>query len=214
MAEKESLLYGITRTVVTSFFETAYQQEVYGRENLPQEGAFILAANHGSMFDPPLIGNPVPRPIYFFARRTLLENKVAAWLYPRLNAIPVDREGADVRALKNVLQVLKQGSGILVFPEGTRTPDGSLLPGKAGIGLIACRAGVPVIPTRVYGSYEAWGRHRKLPTLQPTMTIIYGKPLLPEDYDPGKQVEDRYAQAAQKIMDAIGSIELPVTKID
>src|SRR5690606_8628925 len=107
-------------------------------------------------------GYPLSRPIYYFARKDLLRFKVSNWLLPRLFTIPVDRDGpSDVAALKRVFSVLKEGAGLLVFPEGTRTLDGNLQPGKPGVGMLACKVKVPVVPARVYGTFESFGKHHK-----------------------------------------------------
>src|SRR5204863_2734353 len=109
--------YHLSRLLARLFFGF----RIVHRERVIQTGPVILAMNHESYFDPPLAGNACDRPIYFFARRTLLDVPVLGWLLPKLNVIPVDQEGMDRSALKAVIRLLKQNQGVLIFPEGART---------------------------------------------------------------------------------------------
>ena len=97
----------------------------------------------------------------------------------------------------------------MLFPEGTRTSDGRLQEAQRGIGMIACKMNMTVLPARIFGTYAAFGRKNPMPLLGPTINIIYGTPLLPEDYDPGKSDPDRYQTAANNIMEAITALKLP-----
>ena len=214
MAET-SILYRMAQSVTGTYFELFHQVELYGLDNVPASGGFLLASNHASHYDPPLAGYGLPRTISYLARRTLLDSKVGAWLLPRLNTIPVDRDGpGDVAALRRVLAMIAKGHGVILFPEGTRSPDGKLQEPKAGVGFLACRAGVPVLPVRVFGTFEAFGRHRKLPRLGVPLQVVYGPPLLPAQFDPGNAAKGtRYQEAARRILDAIAAIELPRVRL-
>lgn len=182
--------------------------DIYGAEQVPRTGPFILASNHASFLDPPIVGAAVPREICYFARKTLFKGAFGK-LITDLNSIPVDRDGSDVSAIKKVLAKLKQGEGIIMFPEGTRTSDGNLQPARSGVGMIACKTGVPVVPVRVYGTYEVYSRHMKLPDLRHPLTVVFGKPLTPEHYDPGKGNKERYLEASNRIMGAIEALKNP-----
>src|SRR5205085_5989612 len=105
-----------------------FRFRILHRDRMIQSGPVILAVNHQSYLDPPLVGNASDRPIYFFARRTLLDVPVLNWLLPKLNVIPVDQEGMDRTAIKAVIRLLKANQGVLIFPEGARTLDGKLGP--------------------------------------------------------------------------------------
>ena len=167
------------------------------------------ASNHASMLDPPVVGLYIPRQVAFFARKTLWKPGLASWWLDGVGAIPVDRDGgADVAAIKRVLQSLRQGSVVILFPEGTRSRDGRLQGAKPGIGLIACRTGMPVVPARVFGSYDAFGRDGKL-RLGTRVSVRYGPALKPGDYDCPDDGKERYLRAAGRIMAAIERIELP-----
>ena len=114
-----------------------------GVENIPRRGGFIVAANHASLLDPPIVGAQVPRQMAAFARKTLWKGGIISWWLDTVGVIPVDRDGgSDVGAIRRVLQTLKQEKGIVLFPEGTRTQTGQLQRAKAGVGFMACRTGV------------------------------------------------------------------------
>jgi len=210
MAET-SLLYRCAQFVTGTYFELLHQVELHGLENVPASGGFLLASNHASHYDPPLVGFGLPRTISYFARRTLLDSRIGAWLLPRLNTIPVDRDGpGDVAALRRVLAMIAKGHGVIVFPEGTRSANGQLQEPKAGVGFLACRAGVPVLPVRVFGTYEAFGRQRKLPRLGVPLAVVYGPLIWPAQFDPGDADKGtRYQEAARRILAAIAAIEHP-----
>ncbi len=201
--------YAVSRQLAATAHGVFFPGEVAGLENLPARGGFLLAANHASFLDPPLIGCHVPRQIAYFARKTLWRGGFASWWLDTVGCIPVDRDGgSDVGALKRVLRALAAGHGLILFPEGTRSPDGELQASKAGVGLIACRAQVPVVPARIFGSHEAWGREGPLRPGTP-VSVVYGRPLAPGDYDDPVAGKERYQRASEKIMAAIASLELP-----
>lgn len=162
----------VCRLVLTSFFRV----RVFHMTRVPRTGGALLVANHQSYLDPVLAGYALPRDVHFMARDSLFKQSQFAGLIRYLNAYPVRRGTADVGAIKETLKRLKQGALITIFPEGTRSEDGSVAPLQAGTALIARRAKVPMIPTAIAGAYEAWPRTRKLPRLQP-MIVAYGEPL-------------------------------------
>jgi 1-acyl-sn-glycerol-3-phosphate acyltransferase len=128
----------------------------------------------------------------------------------RLKCIPVDRDGeGDIGAFKRVFAALKAGEGLQVFPEGTRTKDGRLQPARRGIGLLAGKPGVPVVPVRVFGTFETFNRRQFLPRPFYRLGVTYGRALLPRDYDPGPADPRRYEIIAQRIMDAIAALPPP-----
>src|SRR5207247_3259010 len=124
------------------------------RERMLQDGPVILAMNHQSYLDPPLAGITCDRAVYFLARRTLLDVPLLGRLLPKLNVIPVNQEGIDRSALKALIRVLKAGNAALVFPEGSRTVDGSLQPAEPGLGLVIAKTLAPAVPRRIFGAHE------------------------------------------------------------
>ncbi len=202
-------VYGLSHFVVSTLQDILFRGEVAGVEHIPLQGGLIVAANHASVLDPPLIGCQLPRQLTFFARKTLWKGGVVNWWLDAVGTIPVDRDsGSDVSAIKRVLQELKGGRAIIVFPEGTRTPTGALQPAKAGVGLLACRTGVPVVPARIFGSFEAFGRDRPLRVGIP-ISMVFGRPLGPAEYDSPADGKERYQRASERIMAAIAALELP-----
>jgi 1-acyl-sn-glycerol-3-phosphate acyltransferase len=205
--------YWFSHNIVRVVYDGFFRGDIEGEENLPPRGPFLLAANHQSHLDPPFVGAPVPHEIAFFARKTLWKPGIAAWWLDAIEAIPVDRDGgSDVRAMKRVFGAFKEGRVVILFPEGTRSPDGNLQPPKPGIGMLACRAGVPVIPARIFGSFEAFGRGGRL-RLGTPVSIVYAKPMAPAEYDDPSVGKARYELAAQRIMDRIAAIKPPTTPI-
>jgi 1-acyl-sn-glycerol-3-phosphate acyltransferase len=165
--------YGLCRLAHQMFF----RGDVAGLENLPDDGGYIVAANHASLLDPPMVGQFLPRQIAFFARKTLWKPGIAAWWLTAVGTIPVDRDGGtSLDAIKRVLQDPGGRAGRHRFSRGHALGHGELQPPKAGVGLLACKARVPVVPARVFGSFEAFGRDGHMHFGSP-VSVTYGKPL-------------------------------------
>jgi 1-acyl-sn-glycerol-3-phosphate acyltransferase len=201
--------YGFFHFGMKALCDIHFRTEVIGVEHIPRRGGFIVAANHASLLDPPIVGAMVPRQTSAFARKTLWKGGLMSWWLTTVGVIPVDRDsGSDVVAIRRVLQSLKENKGIILFPEGTRTPTGELQRAKAGVGLMACRTGVPVIPARVFGTFAAFGRNRPL-RLGTPVSVVFGRALLPVDYDDRSEGKERYQHASERIMAAIAALEMP-----
>ncbi len=149
-----------------------------GLENIPRTGGCLLAANHQSYLDPTFVAAFLPREMHFMARRTLFRNPVFRALIVRCNAFSIDRDRADVKGVKSAIERLEAGNLLLVFPEGTRTRDGTVGPLKAGIGLLAERAAVPIVPVLITGAYKVWPKGRLFPGLG-SVRLRFGKPISP-----------------------------------
>lgn len=129
---------------------------VSGAERVPRTGGLIIACNHISEMDPPVLGCAIPRPISFMAKMELFSHRFGDYFLSKLNAFPVNRSGIDTRAIRTAIDYLKGGEAVVIFPEGTRSRDGRMLPVKAGISLIASASGVPVLPAFIWGTDHAW----------------------------------------------------------
>ena len=169
-------LYRTCAVVVHGLARAWFRLRVVGIENVPRAGPVILASNHVSFADPPLVGCALPRGIHFLARKSLFDIPLLGWIIRKLNAVPVDRDGGGGTGLKAILDRLSAGEGILLFPEGTRSPDGKVKPARAGIGLTVIKSNAPVVPVCVVGAFEAWGRHHAWPR-PGRVVVIYGSPM-------------------------------------
>lgn len=205
--------YGFFHYGMGALCDINFRIAVTGGEHLPRSGGFIVAANHASLLDPPIVGAQLPQQTAAFARKTLWRGGIASWWLDIVGVIPVDRDGgSDVGAIRRVLQTLKQDKGIILFPEGTRTPTGALQRAKAGVGLMACRTGVPVVPARIFGTFEAFGRNGPL-RLGTRVSVVFGQPMLAADYDDQSLGKERYQHASERIMSAIAALECPRPKV-
>jgi 1-acyl-sn-glycerol-3-phosphate acyltransferase len=185
---------------------------VYNPERVPLKGPVILAANHQSFLDPPLVGAGLRRDINYLARESLFRFPVVGWVLRNWNSVPVDREGGGARGLKAILDRLLDGGAIILFPEGTRTRDGKFQPARSGIGLTVIKSKAPVVPVRVFGTYEAYGPSMRWPKPR-RVGVKYGKPLYFESLRAeAKQCSKErlkaiYQQVANEIMAAITKLE-------
>lgn len=182
-------------------------------ERMIEEGPLVLASNHQSYFDPPLVGICSRRGVYYLARKTLQQIPLLGKLLPHINVILVDRDGNDMSALKSVIRTIRSGNGVVLFPEGTRSPDGSLQAGKAGIGLVIAKTRAPVQPMRIFGSYEAFPKGSGTITATP-ITVVVGEPIRfsDEELDPATHGDDErtlYQYLSDRVMEAISALQLP-----
>jgi len=173
----KTLWYWLARWVCRLFFAFFFKLRVYGKENIPGKGPFLLVSNHQSYLDPVLCGVAIERHLQYLARDSLFANRFFKILISSLNAIPVRREEADLKAMKSVIEKLKHNWGVTLFPEATRTSDGRISPLKAGFGLLAKRAQASVIPMVIDGAFEAWPRDQSLFSTGGMIIITYGKPI-------------------------------------
>ena len=205
-------LYGFSHQLLVIAWSAFFRGDITGLENIPSKGGFMLASNHVSLLDPPFVGIHLWQQVSFFARKSLWKGGAASWWLDGVGTIPVEREGGDVSAIKRVLQELKKERVVILFPEGTRSPDGKLQNPKPGIGLLAAKAQVPIVPARLFGSYEAFGKSGRLRIGTP-INVAYGKPLAPEDYDHPSDGKDRYLKIAERIMAAIAELQPPTRPV-
>lgn len=183
----KALWYWIAKWILRTFGILFFRFRAYGSQNVPDEGAFILASNHQSYLDPIFCGLALKRHLHFVARDSLFRNWFFARLIYSLNAIPVKPGKPDVSSMKRIIATLKQGRGVCLFPEATRTYDGKIRPFKPGFGLLCRRAEATVVPVLLEGAFECWPRHKKMFTPAP-ISVYYGKAITPEQ---AKQMDNR-----------------------
>lgn len=205
--------YGFFHYFAQTLYSAWFRGEVVGTENIPAGGPYLLAGNHASHLDPPFIGCQIPRQMRFFARRTLWSNRIFSWWLDRVECIPVDRDSGDVGAIRRVLQALQEQRAVVLFPEGTRSTDGQLHTPKAGVGLMACKTGAPVVPCRIFGSFEAFGKGRSVPRFGTSVTVVFGRPITAAEYDNPAAGKERYQVASQRIFDRIAALQPPAVTI-
>jgi 1-acyl-sn-glycerol-3-phosphate acyltransferase len=195
--------YHLSRLAGRLFFRF----RIIHRERMIQSGPVILAMNHQSYLDPPLAGTACDRAIYFLARQTLLNVPLLGGVLPKLNVIPVNQEGVDRSAIKAVIRILQAGNGVLVFPEGSRTLDGTLQAAEPGIGLIIAKTLAPVVPMRIFGAHEALPRHGGRVRFVP-ITVVIGEPIFFRAADMDLGGKDLYARLSDRVMKAIAALHL------
>jgi 1-acyl-sn-glycerol-3-phosphate acyltransferase len=169
-------LWKLAQVIVRVGTSLLFDLKVYGKHNVPAEGGALMISNHQSLLDPAVLGAQLPRPMSYIAKSELWKNRVFGGLITRLYAFPVRQGAGDVGAIKETISRLHEGHLLNIYPVGSRTEDGELLPIQAGAALVIRRAGVPVVPAVVDGSFYAWPKGRLLPTRHP-VRVMYGKPL-------------------------------------
>jgi 1-acyl-sn-glycerol-3-phosphate acyltransferase len=170
----------------------------FGRPSAAQvEGGLLVASNHQSFFDPVLIGMAMPRQICYLARDTLFDVPGFGALIHAVGARPVRRGAVSAGTLKTVLGLLRAGEALLMFPEGTRTWDGSLGELSPGVAAIAVRSGVPVLPVCIEGAYRCWPRTRLLPRRSP-IAVAFGRPI----GSAGKTAEGLTARLREEMLES------------
>jgi 1-acyl-sn-glycerol-3-phosphate acyltransferase len=200
------------------FFRMAFRfyfgWRVYNPERVPLTGPVILASNHASILDPPLVGAPVRRAINYLARESLFRFPVVGWVLRSWNSVPVDRDGGGASGLRAILDRLLAGGAIILFPEGTRTTNGRLQAARSGIGLTVIKSAAPVIPVRVFGTFEAY--NREMPWPKPRRVAVkYGLPMVFGELRaeaktcPKPRLKQIYQEVANQIMAAIAALEPP-----
>lgn len=200
------MLYSILRVVFTLLFGIVFRTKTYGKENLPAEGPVILAANHLSNWDPPLLATFILRPVSYMAKIELFEHPIFGAAIRSCHAFPVKRGAADRGAIKAALQVLKMGHVLGLFPEGTRSRDGHQHKAEAGVGLIAAMSGAPVVPACIIGTDHILQNGGFLPKLR----VAYGKPMY---FKGDRRDKKQLAAFSQEIMAHIAKMREEIEKI-
>lgn len=202
------LPYSIGYWLSKAVAKTLFGFRVYGREKIIEEGGCVLAMNHESYLDPSLAGICCRRQIYYLARKSLLRWPILGPIFPKLNVIPVDQDRADMSALKAVIKLVKAGHCTVVFPEGSRTDDGGLLPAQPGLGLIIAKTLCPVVPMRIFGARAAFPRGGK-PRLFKPIHIVIGDPIHFGKEDRQGEGRELYQRLSEQVMSRIAALADP-----
>lgn len=201
-------LYTLSRDILWLFLKLYNRLEVRGAAHIPATGGVLLVANHVSFLDPPALGCAARhRVVRYMARDTLFENPLFGRLLRNVAAVPISRDRGDIGALKKAIAVLKAGDCLGLFPEGTRSSDGRLHPAKSGVGFLIDKAGVPVVPAFIDGTYRAFSRHHKW--IRPyKVRVTFGPAIPPETFERFPDGRDRYERIAAYITEQIRKCSL------
>ena len=205
----KSIWYWLGVTLFLLCFKIFFRVRVFGRKNIPRGGAVLFIANHQSFFDPILCGITVSRQLHYLARNTLFDNWLMNWLLHSVNVIPVRRGEADLGAMKKVIGKLKDGYGVCLFPEATRSSDGKIRAFKPGFGLLCRRSGASVVPVVIDGAFECWPKHQKLFSIGRKISVSYG-----ESITAGQVNEMNDRELAEKLTETLRKMQNEVRSKD
>lgn len=183
-----------------------YRHRVYGKKHFPKGGG-IIASNHSSFLDPPLIGISCPEKIHFLGRETLFHSPFFAWLIRKLNTHPVRRGKGNINAFKTAMEIVLGGEKVVIFPEGGRSKDGTLHPGQLGVGMLVQRTRCQVIPVYTYGTYNIWSAKRGFPKLFGKTACVFGTPLNFANLEEGGDKKEVQAYIVEEIMKKIAQLQ-------
>ena len=203
-----SLIYNIFYNLAKLLARLCFRMRIVHPERMIESGPLILAVNHASFFDPPLAGICSKRGVFYLARKTLLKWPFFGPLFPAMNVIPVERDGNDMSALREVIKKVKEGNAVLLFPEGTRSIDGKLQPARAGIGLVIAKTGAPVLPMRIFGAYDAFPKNARRFQFS-RITVVIGEPIHFSAEEISNTSRETYQTLSNRVMDAIGALKMP-----
>lgn len=174
--------YPITIFFLRGFFRVFYRLSIYGTQH-PYQGKAILAPNHTSFLDPPLIGAAWPEDAHFLARASLFRHWAGKMILSNLNAHPVQGTAQDIESFRIISRLLSEGKKVVIFPEGERSDTGEFQPIKSGIAMLAVRAKCPIIPVYIHGTFEAWSKHSRWPKFGSPIACVFGKPIFPDSFE-------------------------------
>lgn len=201
------MFYSIARELVRFVFNIIFKITVIGRENIPKEkGGYIIASNHVSNNDPPMVGITFRGKYNFMAKDELFHlNPIFTWLIKKLGAFPVKRGAKDTTAIDNALASISNGRIFIIFPEGTRSKDGELGRAKSGVTLIAAQAKVPVVPV-----FIKYGRKR----FRRRCVISIGEPISADKFDIDVTDKRQLKAVSSEIMDRIAGLKENAPDVD
>lgn len=207
----EKRFQNILYRIAVPLFTWAFHLKVVGRENIPDEGGALIASNHLSYLDPPILGAASKRELFYMARDTLFRPKPVGDFLRYMNAFPVRRDKPDRRALKTAIELLESGKLVLVFPEGTRSYDGTLGKPHLGVGFIVYHSTVPVIPACISGTEKALPRGGVL-IKRAQISVHFGQPMDMRELRSMPRPREVYPKIGEKIMSEIAKLQVRYRK--
>ncbi len=187
---------------------TLFDLQIHHQKRALLDGPVIYAMNHQSFLDPPLAGMVPKREVYFLGRKTLHETSLMGNLFYKMNTIPIDLTKSDITGLKSIIRVLREKQSIVIFPEGTRSRDGTIGEAKGGMGLIIAKSNAPVVPMRIFGANRALQRGGFRLRFTP-IDIVVGEPIY--DFSVPNEADrvSRYRHISEQVMESIRELKLP-----
>jgi len=173
--------YWLSATILKIYFKIFHRIKIYGREHAHRSEA-IIAPNHTSYLDPPILGASWPYELHYLAKESLFHVPILSFLIRRLNTHPVTGNVADITSLKLIGNLIQEHHQVAIFPEGERSFNGELGPLKTGISMLALRYQCPIIPVYIHGPFKIWNRFRRFPKLYGKIICIFGTPITLEEF--------------------------------
>ncbi len=174
--------YWLVYSLARFYFKVCFRLRIHGLEHF-RPGSAILASNHASLYDPPVLSISCPEEVHFLAKGSLFEIPLLGRLIRVLNSHPVVRGASDAHTFRTMIEILGQGKKLILFPEGMRSADGQLRPLERGLAFLAQKARCGIIPAYLKGTYEAWPRDRKFPKVFGKITCVFGSPIEWEEFE-------------------------------
>ena len=188
----------VTRFVLWCYFKVFYGIKISGRKNIPLTGAVLIAPNHQSFYDAPLVGFAVPRRIYFMSKKKYMDVPLLGLLMRILRAFPIENQN-DRKAYANILKTLESGKCLTIYPEGERTRTGDLEPIQPGVPRMALKTGATIVPMSILGAYEVWPHSQKFPSFFKKIVLKYHRPIMVEACHDKQQLKIQMEEIRQEL---------------
>lgn len=178
---------------------------VHGRSYVPRKGAVLIASNHMNFIDPPLVGHAAGRECFFLAKEELFaQSRFFRWLIAYFNAIPIKRGKAfDMHLFKEAYRLIKKKQAIILFPEGTRSLNGTFLPFKSGVGMLALRYKIPVVPAYIKNTNRPW---QEWLTRRSMVEVFFAEPIYPECPSKDKEAYEEFTLRIEREVHRLADI--------
>lgn len=201
-----SFLYRVVVFFTWIFFKIFYRHQIYGLHHIYKE-AGIIAANHTSFYDPPILAISWPQEVHFLARESLFKYALFGSFIRKLNSHPVQGDTSNIRAFKEIQELLASGKKVILFPEGTRAYEDQLAELKSGVAFLVLRSKTTVIPAYIHGTFSIWNRERKFPKLWGKTACVFGNPI---SYEKFEGLDKKQAQNAltKNLAESIQSLRI------
>jgi 1-acyl-sn-glycerol-3-phosphate acyltransferase len=194
------------KVIVGGFIRLYCRLRVVGADHIPAKGPVIVAANHRSMWDVPIHVVACPRPVTFMAKSELYKNRLLGWLWRVLGGFPVRREISDIRAIDTALAVLDRDEVLCLYPEGTRSLSGEMLPFLKGAAWIALRTGAPVVPCGLWGTGKVPAPGGRNPLIGKRVRVTFGQQIEVEREDDPRLRKEKAEALTARLLEAITTL--------